>query len=161
MTLPGSIVLGSARDNPFELFVLYLGLVAGAPLLLGAPAPGSTAELLGPVFSRIWAWLLVAGCLLALTGAWWTWWRWVGRWWPRIRPTVSTSLLIEQVGLLAMGGASVIYAVGVVAASGDTGRYIPAGLVAGMGLAALWRFRQIRRWVNATLQQKDAADAGS
>ncbi|TFV90379.1 hypothetical protein [Blastococcus sp. CT_GayMR16] len=143
--------LDSARDNPFELFVLYLGLLVGAPLLFGAPTPGSTAELLGVFWGRVWAWLLVGGCLIALTGAWWTWWCWCGRWWPRIKPVASTGLLIEQLGLIAVGFGTVIYAIGVIAAGGDSGRYVPAGLVASLGLASLWRARRIRRWAKAVL----------
>lgn len=149
-TMPESH-LGNARDNPFEMFVLILGVVVGWPLLLGAPAPGSTTELLGPFWSRVWAWLLVGGCLIALTGAWWTWWTWLTRRLPRLHLLPSTALLIEQVGLVAVGGGTLIYAVGVISAGGDTGRFIPAGLVAGLGLAALTRARQIQRWVKATL----------
>jgi hypothetical protein len=74
--------LDSGR-HPFEQFVLFLGVFVGWPLLLGGPTPGSTSELLGPFWARVWAWMLVGGCLVALDGAWWTWWRWA-------RPLVAT-----------------------------------------------------------------------
>lgn len=138
--------------QPFELFVLVLGLVVGWPLLLGAPTPGSTTELLGPVWARVWAWILVIGCLIALIGVWWTWWNRLQRWFPRISLRTSTGLLIEQVGLVAVGVGTLIYAIGVVsAAGGDTGRFVPAGLVAGLGMACVWRAGQIQRWVRATI----------
>lgn len=140
--------LDSAR-HPFELFVLFLGLVVGAPLLFGAPTPGSTTEALGPVLVRIWAWLLVGGCLLALTGAWWTWWAWLGRWMPHWRPSVLSGLLIEQVGLIATGVGTLVYTVGVFDAGGRRAA-ITAALLGGWGLACFWRARQIRRWVRAT-----------
>lgn len=147
--------LDSGR-HPFELFVLFLGLVVGSPLLWGAPTPGSTTELLGPVWARAWAWILVTGCLVALMGVWWTWWSWLSRWLFRLDLRTSTGLLIEQVGLVAVGVGTLIYAVGVVTADGETGRFIPAGLVAGLGLACWWRAGQIQRWVHATIRAQAA-----
>jgi hypothetical protein len=148
--------LDSAR-HPFEQFVLFLGLIVGWPLLFGAPTPGSTSELLGPLLVRIWAWMLVGGCAIALMGSWWTWWSWLGRWGSRWRPRATSALLIEQVGLLAMGGGSVVYAYGIAAAVGwgEPARLVGAALVAGMGLAALWRARQIRQWVRFTLSTQE------
>lgn len=142
--------LDSAR-HPFEVFVLFLGLVTGLPLLWGAPVPGSTTELLGPALAHVWAWILVLGCLCALTGAWWTWWAWLGRWWARIRPTPVAGLLIEQVGLVAVGVGTGIYAIGVIVAAGDE-HVIPAGIVGAFGLACWWRVAQIQRWVGAAVR---------
>lgn len=151
MAPPG---LDSAR-HPFEQFVLFLGLIVGWPLLFGAPTPGSTSALLGPVLARVWAWLLVGGCVIALAGSWWTWLGGFGRWWPRWSPRATSAVLIEQVGLVAMGGGSVVYAYGIAAAVGfeEPARLVGAGLVAGLGFAALWRARQIRRWIRFTLAQ--------
>jgi len=156
--------LDSGR-HPFEVFVLVLGLVVGSPLLWGAPTPGTTTELLGPFWSRVWGYILVIGCLVALTGVWWTWWRWLtrwrsrwrwaGRWLPAVHPRFDTGLLIEQVGLVAVAVGTVIYAIGVIAAEEqNNGRYVPAALIGGFGLAALWRAGQIQRWVLATIQRQ-------
>lgn len=142
--------LDSAR-HPFELFVLAWGLVVALPLLVGAPAPGSTTELLGPTLARVWAFILAGGCLVALVGAWWTWWGWLGRRFPRVRPSLITGLLVEMVGLVAVGVGASIYAVGVLDQAGLAAG-VPAGIVGGFGLACWWRSGQIYRWVTATIR---------
>lgn len=146
-----------ARENDFEIFVLVLGVLAGYPLLFGAPVPGSTTELLGPVRARVWAWLLVGGCAIALTGAYWTWWGWISRWIRRWQPRTLMGLMIEQVGLVAMGGSSIVYAYGVASVANfeDLSRYIAGALVLGMGLAGLRRARRIRRWIRGLEQAVD------
>lgn len=161
--MPG---LDSSR-NPFEIFLLTFGLVVAVPLLFGAPTPGSTTELVGRTAVHIWAWMLGGGCFVALTGAWWTWWRWLARWWPRFYPDIGTALLIEQVGLVATGAGCGIYVVGLVdAIDGEvtsgraTSAVISAGIVAGFGVACWWRAVLIQLWVSATLRRKHDRDAG-
>lgn len=142
MPLPS---LDSGR-NPFELWVLGFGLVVGAPLLFGAPTPGSTTEALGETLVRVWAWMLVLGCLTALVGVWWTWSGWLGRWMPRWRPTTVSGVLVEGFGLVPVATGMVIFAVGVVDVGGAP---IAAALVGSWGLACVVRLYQIRRWVRA------------
>lgn len=139
--------IDSAR-HPFELFVLGMGLAIGFPLLFGGPAPGSTAALLGPVWARVWGYLLVLGCMIALVGAWWTWWRWLSRWRPALAGLRhDTGLLIEYVGLVAVAAGTGVYAYGVIQADGGgSGRFLPAALVGGFGAAAAFRVWQINRW---------------
>jgi hypothetical protein len=168
--MPG---LDSPR-NPFEIFLLTFGLVVAAPLLCGAPAPGSTTELVGRTAVHVWAWMLGGGCFVALTGAWWTWWRWAARWvarfWPRFWPDIATALLIEQVGLVATGAGCGIYVIGLLrAVHGEaavdphraTSAVISAGIVAGFAVACWWRAVLIQLWVNATLRRKqDTQETG-
>lgn len=146
--------LDSGR-NPFELFVLLLGVISGFPLLLGAPAPGSTTALLGNQLAFVWGCILCGGCIVALVGVWWTWWGWVARWrgLGRMRLTEATGLAIEQVGLVAVGVGCMIYAYGVHRAGEPPGRYIAAALVCALGLACWWRAGQIRRWVKAAIRE--------
>lgn len=145
--------LDSAR-NPFELFLLGLGLVSGLPLLWGAPSPGSAAELLGPVLVHVWSYILVFGCVTALVGVWWTWWSWLGRWFPHLCLRSVTGLLIEQVGLVAAGVGTTIYGVALVRL--DTqGRSLAAGIAFGFGLACFWRAAQIQRWIRAAIFEQD------
>lgn len=155
--------LNSARRSPFQLFVLIMGVVVGWPLLFGGPTPGSTTELLGPFWARVWGWILVCGCFVALVGVWWTWWGWLGRWLPRWRPSPSTGLLIEQGGLVAAGAGTLIYVVAVVAAGNATPSraWIATGLVLGMGLACFWRVGQIQRHIRATIRQLQEANAAA
>jgi hypothetical protein len=157
MTPPAPPPLDSAR-HPFEQFVLFLGVIVGWPLLLGAPAPGSTTELLGPVLAHVWAWMLVGGCLTALVGSWWTWWAWLSRYWSRWKPRANSALMIERCGLIGLGGGSLVFAFGVLTfVDFDPSRIVGAGLVAGMGFAGFWRAHQIKRWVAWTIALQEAA----
>jgi hypothetical protein len=143
--------LDSSR-NSFELYLLILGLVTGAPLLWGAPPPMSAAALLDPVQVKLWAVLLVGGCFVALIGVWWTWWAWLARFHPGIRPSLATGLLLEQVGLVAVAVGTIIFAYAIVAVGGSP---LVAGLVLGFGLACATRAVRIRRWVKASIRQQD------
>jgi hypothetical protein len=106
--------LDSSR-NSFELYLLFLGLITGAPLLWGAPPPMSAAALLNPVQLKVWAFLLVGGCAVALVGVWWTWWAWLARFSPGIRPSLATGLLLEQVGMVSVSVGTLIFAYAIVA----------------------------------------------
>lgn len=145
--------LDSGR-NPFELFLLGLGLLSGLPLLLGAPAPKSTAELLSPLLVHAWAAILVGGTITALLGVWWTALGFLRRWRPRFRFQATTGLLIEQLGLVSVGVGTLIYGVGIIA-TGVTGRGYATGIVFAYGLACFWRAVQIQRWVRAMVRELD------
>lgn len=154
MTPSAPPTLDSGR-NPFELWVLGFGLVIGAPLLFGAPAPGSTTEALGTVLVRVWAWLLVLGCVTAGIGALWTWLAWIpGAYW---RPTTMSGLLIEEVGLVAVGAGTIVYAAGVID-SGGSRAAIAAALLTGWATACFWRVYLIRRWTRATVRSVQETD---
>lgn len=145
--------LDSGR-NPFELFVLGFSLIVGMPLLWGAPTPGSTTALLGEDLARVWASILVGGCLVALVGVWWTWWAWLGRWLDSFVPRAGTGLLTEQVGLVAVGVGDLIYAVAVITADAGGRSGIGAAIVGGFGLACWLRAGLIHRWVRAVIRQQ-------
>lgn len=132
--------LDSAR-HPFELFVLICGLVAGIPLILGNARPGSTAALLDPFLLSLWSWTLTVGCAVALVGVFWP-----GR--------PETALLVEQIGLVAVGVGVVVFAYGVLASSAGPGRFVPAALTGGFGLACWWRAVQIQLWVRSALRER-------
>lgn len=156
--LPAPPRLDSAR-HPFEQFVLFLGTVAGLPLLFGAPEPGSTSALLGPIMVHLWAWLLAGGCAVAFIGSWWDRTARLDRFIRRWRPRATSALLIEQTGLVALGGSCVVYVYGIVVSpAGVGGRLISVALVFGLGLAAIWRARQIRRWVAFTVAAQEIAN---
>lgn len=145
--------MDSARHNEFELWVLFFGLVVGAPLLVGAPTPGSTTEALGPVLVRIWAWLLVGGCLLGFAGAYWTWWAWLGRWLPRWKPSPLSGLMIEAVGLVAVGFGILVFTVGVVDVGGAA---IVIALLSGWAIACFRRTYKIRKYVKRAGERAQA-----
>jgi hypothetical protein len=141
--------LDSSR-NSFELYLLFLGLITGAPLLWGGPPPMSAAALLNPVQVKVWALLLVGGCAVALVGVWWTWWAWLARFNPGIRPNLATGLLLEQVGMVSVAVGTIIFAYAIVAVRGSP---LVAGLVLGFGLACATRAVRIQRWVKATIRR--------
>lgn len=134
--------------HPFELFVLILGVVAGLPLMIEGPTPGSTQALLGNGLIRVWGAMFGGGCLIALIGVLWA---------PIVRRVrgggrATSGLLIEQVGLVAVGFGTIIYAIGLaVAPNGTPSRYVPLGLVLALGIASFWRAVQIQRWVHALI----------
>jgi hypothetical protein len=138
--------------------MLALGFVSGVPLLWGAPPPRTAQQLLSPALVHLWGYTLVLGCLVALLGVTWTWWGWLGRWFSRFCPTDATGLLIEQLGVLAVGVGAVIYGVGIVVAAAP-GSGLPAGIVLGFGAACFWRWGQIQRLVRvaATIEPIDPA----
>lgn len=141
--------LDSSR-NSFELYLLFLGMVTGLPLLWGAPPPTSTEALLNPVEVKVWAFLLVGGCAVALVGVWWTWWAWLSRFAPGVRPNLATGLLLEQVGMVGVAVGTLIFAYAIVAVGGSP---LIAGIVLGFGLACTTRAVRIRRWVRATIRR--------
>lgn len=126
--------------------MLALGFASGLPLLWGAPPPRTAQQLLSPVLVHLWGYTLVLGCLLALLGVCWTWWGWLGKLWPRFQPADGTGLLIEQLGVLAVGVGTVIYGAGILVAD-QPGSYLAAGIILGFGAACFWRFGQIQRLV--------------
>lgn len=140
--------LDSGR-NPFELFLLGLGLLAGLPLLWGSPPPRSTEQLLSPFLVHVWAAFLVGGCVVALVGVWWRWLGWVFR----SEAKHSTGLLLEQLGLVSVGVGTIIYGIGIIA-SGVPGSGLAVGLTFAYGLACFVRTGRIQRWVRAAIREQ-------
>src|SRR5918996_793715 len=86
-----------ASRHPFEVYMLVLAAISGAPLLFGKPNSCSIEETLPPLLVTAWGGMLVVGSLLALLGLYW-------------RGRSSTALLMERAGLVGVGGAAVVYA---------------------------------------------------
>jgi hypothetical protein len=141
--------LDSGR-NPFELFLLGFGLLAGLPLLFGAPPPRSTAHLLSPFLVHFWAGFLVVGCSVALVGVWW---RWLGRLF-RFNARISTSLALEQFGLVSVGVGTTIYGIGIISTN-VPGTGVAVWFVFAYAVAAFWRTTQIQLWVRAAIREQD------
>lgn len=137
--------------HPFELFVLVFGLAAGIALLINGPPPGSTEELLGPVLVTVWGVMFSGGCAIALVGVLWS---------PVARLLKrnyhqGTGLLAEQVGLVAVGFGTVIYAVGLLLLDVPlAGKIFPIALIFALGCASFWRAHQINLWIKAAIRQQ-------
>lgn len=127
-----AVDLPSSR-HPFELFTLALCAFVGIPLLIGEARPGSINEALPPWAGDLWGAMLVFGAVTALIGIFW-------------RSRV-TGIVLEQVGLAAVGGGALFYAVVVISTIGMTGAYSVI-FVVGFGASCVWRYFQLARYLN-------------
>ena len=133
-----------SSPHPFELFTLGLCVLAGLPLLFGDARPGSIAELLTDVQGDLWGGMLVFGAFTCLTGIFW--------------PNRITGIVLEQVGLVAVGLASLFYAVVVLVSVGLTGAYATLYVV-GFGLSCLWRYFQLLNYLRTLRHLSDQEES--
>lgn len=125
-----------ADRHPFEIYLLAWTFIVSAPASLGlVHVPGSVSEQLPEFAGRAWATGLAIGSATALIGLAWK------------RPTFPrlsvTGLLLEQVGLVAVGGSTVFYAAVAMFVVGLSA-LVPAGIVLAFGFACLAQARKIR-----------------
>lgn len=104
-------------EEPFEIFLALLCLLAGIPLLLGAPEPESLNRLLAPAVVKLWGIMLVIGSGAVLVGLV-----------PRMR-------WVQIKGLQLLGLAALVYAIAVLAL-GTRGR-LPGLITLAFALACL------------------------
>lgn len=124
-----------SQTDPRAVFILALCVVSGAPLILGAVEPGSLEELLNPIVIRLWGIALVLGALVTLAGMSWR--------------RSMMGVLLEQIGSVAVGGASLFYAAAILLEAGWSG-LVAAGIVTGWGLSCLFRWYQLERLIRDT-----------
>ena len=111
------------------VFLLLGGLSTFTPL----GAPSSARVVLTGAMLTIWSALFILGPIITVTGIYWK-----GR--------VVTSLGIEQVGLMLVTGACLMYDVALIAlASSVQGTLFVASFVTAIAIANVWRFVQIAR----------------
>ena len=116
------------------IFLLLLCVFAGLPALLGSDAkPGSIEALMPPVFRVFWSLFLTVGPLMAIAGILW--------------PQLWLGVLLEQTGLVALGGAGITYGVAIISFNGQNG-FQSGSLVLVFGIFCLARVWQLIRWVN-------------
>lgn len=120
--------------NPFEIFLGGLCVVSGLPFLLNfTPKPGSLEALLPEWLVIAWGTQLVLGGLATLFGI------------------LADREDTYRFGMTLLGPAAIIYAVGIVAASGAPG-LVAAAITLAFGLACivrwavLWVHREITHW---------------
>lgn len=116
--------------HPFELFFVgFTLLVSVGGFFNHASRPGSVQDAVGTTGTLIWYAALLLGALAALAGIFW-----------RER---ATGLMLEALGLLTSGLATIFYGVTAMILLGEVATY-SAGIMFGYGGAALWRSAQIR-----------------
>lgn len=128
----------ASTRHPFEVFLLVLSIVSGLPVMLGNVTPGSVAEALSPWAQKAWGAGLTVGAVVCLLGVLMT------RPNPRAVTVSVTGMVIEQVGLVMVGGACLVYAAALVGYVGR-GAGVSAAIVLAYGASCLWRWHQIQR----------------
>lgn len=106
--------------RPFELWISTLCLIAGVPLVGGAPAPTSIDALLPDWMARWWGAMLIVGALLVTAGL--------------FRPRSH----LERLGHSLLGPAALVYALAIVTILGARGA-LSSAIIFGFGLACLTR----------------------
>lgn len=119
--------------NPFQVFLLTLGLLQSGPLLQGDAGSALLEAALPDRTVILWGWCLLIGCGVTLVGIWLP-----------IRVAVF-ALVLERSGLILVAGAAAIYAYFVWnSADLDEVRYAVA-IQIGFSLACVWRCFQITK----------------
>ena len=132
MATRGRVLLRRLSDaHPFEVFIPFLCVLAGIPLLFSGPAPGTIEESLPEFLVTLWGIELALGGALTLTGIG------VGS-----RP-------MEKFGLSLLAAASTVYALVLLATSWPVA-IVSAAIVAGFGITCIavirwWRTHEVVR----------------
>lgn len=124
-----------SQSDPRAVFILSLCVVSGAPLVFGAIKPGSLEDLVNPFVVRAWGVSLVIGAVVTLLGM-------------SYRKAL-VGILLEQVGSVAVGGASIFYSAAILIAAG-LGGAVAAAIVFGWGISCLYRWYQLERLIRKT-----------
>lgn len=128
MSIPDPLTPLPVSRNPDTVFVTTLLLVAGIGLLVAGVEPGSVQDLVPGWVAKVWAVIMSIAAALTLSGAMW--------------PRYVSGLLIEGVGRVMLGPASLAYAVAIGRAAGIEGG-ISMGLLVALALSSAWRVYQI------------------
>ncbi len=129
--------------DPRAVFILALSVVSGVPLVFADATPGSIEEQLDPAWVVIWGVMLTAGALTTLIGT--------------LKPNVN-GIILEQIGSVAVGGASAIYGGAIFAQVGIAGS-VPAAIILGFGISCFWRWGQLQALIRTA--EHAATDAQS
>lgn len=125
--MPLQLVTSESRHS-FELYGLGLCVAFGFPLIFGNATPGSIAATLSPLQQDIWGVMLCLGATIAIVGIAWK---------DRV-----TGIILEQIGLMAVGCSTILYALVILYATGSSG-YLSAGIIGSFGLACISRWRRL------------------
>lgn len=110
--------------HPFEVFIPFLCLLAGLPLVFRGPGPGTIEEALPQFLVSLWGIELAMGGALTLGGV------------------LAGSWLVERFGLSLLSAAGVVYAIVLIASAWPVA-VVPAAIVLGFGVTCfaviLWR----------------------
>jgi hypothetical protein len=113
--------------DPFEFVIMLFLAFGGASTLTHLGTPSSITKVLDEPILIVWGILLSLGSITAFVGIVWPY-------------RETTALVIEQIGLIAVAGASLIYAVVLLSQlESIQGASVLTAFVGGFGTAAVWR----------------------
>ena len=124
--------------HPFEVFIGFLCVLAGLPLLFNGPRPGTIEETLPSFLVTVWGLELLAGGILTLLGL------------------AIASTLIEQLGLSLLSAASAVYGIVLLTVAWPAS-IVSAAITLGLALACFSRVRSMRR-TNVVVQVEGQSD---
>ena len=134
---PPPVIFSSTR-HPFEVFLLLLSILSGLPIMVAGTAPDAVTDALNDTAARVWGGGLAVGAVIALLGIFLT------RPHPRSTKVSVVGLVTEQVGLVMVAGACMVYTAAVLVQVWPAGFY-SAAVVFCYGMSCLWRWLQIQR----------------
>lgn len=122
--------------HPLVLFLLLLCVVSGTGILARqSPAPGSIESQMSNWTVIAWAAMLLVGATATLVGM-------------ALQPKrLRDGVLLEWVGMAALGPAALIYG-GAILFQVGSGGFLSGGIIIGLGAACGWRFRTIWKTIN-------------
>lgn len=132
--------------DPRAVFILGLCVVVGLPLLFIGAEPGSLQALMPRWFIAGWGFFLVFGAGGSLWG---------------MSKQTANGILAEQVGSVAVGGASLVYGAAIVLygfISDDPGVGFSSIIVFGWAFSCFWRWLQLYALVASGITLKDHED---
>lgn len=127
--------------DPRAVFILALCVVSGIPLIFADATPGSINNQLDQAWVVIWGVMLAAGALVNLIGT--------------LKLDVN-GVILEQIGSVAVGGASFLYSAAIFTTVQWKG-FVPAAIIFGLGLSCFWRYGQLQALLRRA--EKAASDA--
>lgn len=131
--------------HPFQIYLLFLSMVSGLPLIIWRPAGAVSMEDQMPDWMvLVWGCFLFFGAIIALVGVYW-------------RGSRINALTIERIGLELLSPAALVYALGVLMYRG-MGAFVSVCILFGFGLACLIRARDIRAIFRQAIRQVERED---
>lgn len=123
--------------HPLIVFLLALCFISGAGIAFGAPAPGSIEDQLPRAGVYVWAAALSFGSAGIL----------IGLALQKRHERMVNGVLFEQVGMVTLGFAAIIYSAAAFAAVGWSA-LLPAGITFTFGVACLYRWMSLQSQIN-------------
>lgn len=125
------------RRHPHQVLIAGVCVIAGLPILLGGPQPGSLSSTLPPVLVYVWAATFAVGGAMIVAAA--------------VVRSVLWALYLELVADLPMATTALTYATALALVTGTRG-LVALLFFAGVAAAFFVRFMQAGRTVRAVRQ---------